>query len=158
MGIWEMDVVEEYESELPPGLSPHTLSVVVDNVSGVLDRVTGVIARRGYNIQVNTHTAPADPLAFASKQVPKPWYEWTIFSRTFSHEMGSYRYVRVVRVPARTEPRGRASQSLAVGPSERRGVSRITMVSCHLPHPHHTLLAPWALFQRCARTSTLCFA
>jgi len=69
MGIWEMDVVEEYESELPPGLSPHTLSVVVDNVSGVLDRVTGVIARRGYNIQ-----------------------------------------------------------SLAVGPSERRGVSRITMV------------------------------
>ena len=69
MGIWEMDVVEEYESELPPGLSPHTLSVVVDNVSGVLDRVTGVIARRGYNIQVNTHTTPADPLAIASKAV-----------------------------------------------------------------------------------------
>ena len=53
MGIWDNDVVEEYTANLAPGLSPHTLSVVVDNVSGVLDRVTGVIARRGYNIQVS---------------------------------------------------------------------------------------------------------
>merc|ERR1719352_438877 len=36
---------------MQPGLSPHTVSILVDNMSGVLDRVTGVVARRGYNVQ-----------------------------------------------------------------------------------------------------------
>lgn len=69
VGIWETDNFDESTPTLAPGLEPHTLSVVVDNMSGVLDRVTGVIARRGYNVQ-----------------------------------------------------------SLAVGPAEKKGVSRITMV------------------------------
>eukprot|EP00959_Pyramimonas_sp_CCMP1952_P224593 4696239-Pyramimonas_sp.AAC.1 len=70
LSIFESDFAEEVMDEgMQPGLTPHTVSILVDNMAGVLDRVTGVVARRGYNVQ-----------------------------------------------------------SLAVGPGEKRGVSRITMV------------------------------
>mmetsp|Transcript_36049 Transcript_36049/g.43477 ORF Transcript_36049/g.43477 Transcript_36049/m.43477 type:complete len:559 (-) Transcript_36049:253-1929(-) len=73
-GVWDAAVLDNscdpYNAgALPPGLEPFTLSIAMENQPGVLAGVTGVIARRGYNVQ-----------------------------------------------------------SLAVGPAERRGASRLTMV------------------------------
>ena len=65
-GVWDFAVLNPYFSEevggdgSPPSVArkrargafkPHTLSLLVDNAPGVLDRVTGVIARRNYNVQ-----------------------------------------------------------------------------------------------------------
>ena len=67
-GVWDYAVLSPHWSSQPQpggasapqfsskagprgGYKPHTLSLLVDNTAGVLDRVTGVIARRGYNVQ-----------------------------------------------------------------------------------------------------------
>jgi acetolactate synthase-1/3 small subunit len=65
-GVWDFAVLNPYFSDevggdgSPPSVArkrargafkPHTLSLLVDNAPGVLDRVTGVIARRNYNVQ-----------------------------------------------------------------------------------------------------------
>ena len=58
-GVWDYAVLNPYFSDETgagrprsrTAYKPHTLSLLVDNAPGVLDRVTGVIARRGYNVQ-----------------------------------------------------------------------------------------------------------
>ena len=66
VGVWDFAVLTPHWSaadgtlttsrashkRVPKGAyKPHTLSLLVENTAGVLDRVTGVIARRGYNVQ-----------------------------------------------------------------------------------------------------------
>jgi acetolactate synthase small subunit len=51
-GPWTVrNVLMEASAADVDGMVPYTLLVEVDDISGVLNEVTGVIARRGYNIQ-----------------------------------------------------------------------------------------------------------
>ena len=78
------------------GLRSHTLSMLVNNTPG-LNIITGVIARRGYNIQVGSYTLTCSLI----------------------HHLTGYDII---------SPFVFCFQSLAVGPAEKEGLSRVTTV------------------------------
>lgn len=51
-GVWDIEnVLEATEDQIDPRFTPYTLQIEVDNSPGVLNQVTGLFSRRGYNVQ-----------------------------------------------------------------------------------------------------------
>ncbi|EEE57346.1 hypothetical protein OsJ_07472 [Oryza sativa Japonica Group] len=87
------------DDEDSSGLRSHTLSILVNDCPGVLNIVTGVFARRGYNIQGDVY--PVEP------------YEGSSMNQVLDAHWGVLD----------------DEDSLAVGPAEKSGLSRITTVA-----------------------------
>ncbi|RZR79554.1 hypothetical protein BHM03_00005275 [Ensete ventricosum] len=146
------DAVVSVTDSLATKLRRHTISVFVGDESGMINRIAGVFARRGYNIEslavglnkdkalftivvsgtnkvLQQVTEQLNKLVNVLKKVEIPLTRWIsgLCSHTLSILVNDFPGVLnlVTGVFAR---RGYNIQSLAVGPAEKEGISRITTV------------------------------
>jgi len=76
--IWDVQILDPVvEQEYETGIKPHVLSITVGNTPGVLDKVTGIVARRGYNVQ-SLAVGPAESEAVSRITMVVPGTEATI--------------------------------------------------------------------------------